>query len=153
LRLKANKQEEKTWITRGHMMNITYARKVMMLLLVETELRDLFEAMKNVMLCISYLKLATLRVKAMKAIKKLIVVDPEILSDSQILKIIQLRLADVSSSTREMTLDLLWHCLTKVNFENEAKSHLFEQEFVNKYLDLVVERADDNNLGVRKKVV
>lgn len=63
-------------------MNITYAKKVMKLLSIETELRDLFEALKNVMLCISYLKLATLRVKAMKAIKKLIKQNPEILAEA-----------------------------------------------------------------------
>jgi hypothetical protein len=63
-------------------MNITYGKKIMKLLSIETELRDLFEALKNVMLCISYLKLATLRVKAMKAIKKLIKQNPEILAEA-----------------------------------------------------------------------
>ena len=75
-------RHEKTWITRGHLMNITYAKKLMKLLSIETELRDLFEALKNVMLCISYLKLATLRVKAMKAIKKLIKQNPEIIAEA-----------------------------------------------------------------------
>ena len=60
---------------------------------------------------------------------------------------------DVSSSTREMTVDLLWHCLTKVEFESAEKSKMFETQFVKKYLALIVERADDKNLGVRKKVV
>ena len=78
----------KTWITRGHLINIQYIRNVIRLLNIETELRDIFQALKNVMLCISYLKLATLRQKAMKTIKKLIKINPEILNDVEVLKII-----------------------------------------------------------------
>ena len=63
------------------MINFNYIKKVMRLLLVETEIRDLFQALKNVMLCISYLKFATLRAKAMKAIKKIIKQNPETLND------------------------------------------------------------------------
>jgi len=64
------------------------------------------------MLCISYLKFATLRAKAMKIIKKVIKINPEILHETEVLKIIQMRLMDVSSSTRESTLELLWSSLT-----------------------------------------
>lgn len=53
----------------------------MKLLVVETEIRDMFQALKNVMLCVSYLKFATLRAKAMKTIKKVIKLNPEILND------------------------------------------------------------------------
>ena len=74
------------------------------------------------MLCISYLKLATLRVKAMKIISKIIKINPEALHDAEILKIIQLRLMDVSSSTRETTLELLWHSLTRLNIEDDMKA-------------------------------
>ena len=60
----------------------------MRLLNIETEIRDIFQTLKNVMLCISYLKLATLRAKAMKIIKKIIKINPENLHDVEILKII-----------------------------------------------------------------
>lgn len=83
-------------------------RNVIRLLNIETEVRDLFQALKNVMLCISYQKFATLRAKAMKTIKAIIKINPETLNEKEVLKIIQLRLMDVSSSTREATLDLLW---------------------------------------------
>ena len=60
----------------------------MRLLNIETEIRDIFQTLKNVMLCISYLKLATLRAKAMKIIKKIIKINPENLHDVEVLKII-----------------------------------------------------------------
>ena len=60
---------------------------------------------------------------------------------------------DVSANTRESTLDLLWHCLTKIEFEDETKFDNFEREFIRKYLPILVERAEDNSLCVRKKVV
>jgi len=44
----------------------------------------------------------------MKTIKAIIKINPETLNEKEVLKIIQLRLMDVSSSTREATLDLLW---------------------------------------------
>jgi hypothetical protein len=84
----------------------------MKLLNIETEVRDIFHALKNVMLCISYIKFATLRSKAMKTIKKVININPEILHETEVLKIINMRLMDVSSSTRESTLDLLWSSLS-----------------------------------------
>jgi flagellar motor component MotA len=99
------------------------------------------------------MKFATLRAKAMKIIKKLIKLSPEILHDKDIMKILSLRLMDVSSSTRESTLDLLWYCLTKVDFDTEEKQMTFQKDFINKYLSIIVERADDSSLGVRKKVV
>ena len=49
-------------------------------------------ALKNVMLCISYLKFATLRAKAMKTIKRVININPETLHEPEILKIILMRL-------------------------------------------------------------
>jgi hypothetical protein len=109
----SEKQEgKKSWITRGHLINVQYARNVMKLLNIETEVRDIFHALKNVMLCISYVKFATLRSKAMKTIKKVININPEILHETEVLKIINMRLMDVSSSTRESTLDLLWSSLS-----------------------------------------
>jgi hypothetical protein len=60
---------------------------------------------------------------------------------------------DVSANTRETTLEVLWGSLTRVSFEDYQKSLLFEQEFIKTYLPIVIERADDNSLGVRKKVV
>lgn len=60
----------------------------MRLINIETEIRDMFHLLKNVMLCISYVKLATLRAKAMKVIKKVIKNDPETLHEEEILKII-----------------------------------------------------------------
>ena len=89
----------------------------------------------------------------MKTIKKIINADPETLHENEILKIISLRLMDVSSGTRESTLDLLWNCLTKVGFENDEKAALFEKQFILKYLPIIMERADDANLGIRKRVV
>lgn len=80
----------RTWITRGHNINITYVRTVMKLLIIESEIRDMFQALKNVMLCVSYLKFATLRAKAMKTIKKVIKLNPENLNDKEIHKIISL---------------------------------------------------------------
>jgi hypothetical protein len=38
-------KQHKTWITRGHMINIQYVRNVMRLLNVETEVRDIFKAL------------------------------------------------------------------------------------------------------------
>ena len=135
------------------MINVTYIRHVLRILHIETEVKEMFQALKNVMLCLSYMKFATLRAKAMKIIKKLIKLSPEILHDKDIMKILSLRLMDVSSSTRESTLDLLWYCLTKVDFDTEEKQLTFQKDFINKYLSIIVERADDSNLGVRKKVV
>ncbi len=99
---------KKSWITRGHLINLQYARNVLRLINIETEIRDIFALLKNVMLCISYFKLASLRVQAMKIIKKIIKMDPDTLNEEEILKIIHLRLQDISSSTRETTLDLLY---------------------------------------------
>jgi HEAT repeat associated with sister chromatid cohesion len=146
-------QQAKSWITRGHLISVGYVRNVMRLLNIETEVRDIFQALKNVMLCISYLRLATLRAKAMKTIKKVIKINPELLNDSEILKIIQLRLLDVSSSTRETTLDLLWQSLTKLNFDDDARTRQFEQDFLERYLPIIIERAEDGSLAVRKRVV
>ena len=75
----SGERAHKSWITRGHLINVHYVRNVMRLLNIETEIRDIFQALKNVMLCISYLRLATMRAKAMKTIKKVIKVNPEIL--------------------------------------------------------------------------
>ena len=68
-------------MTRGHLINVNYIRNLLGLLNIELELRDIFVALKNIMLCISYLKLATLRSKAIKAIKSLIKLKPENLND------------------------------------------------------------------------
>ena len=57
----------------------------------------------------------------MKTIKKLININPDILHDTEVMKIISLRLMDVSSSTRESTLDLLWSSLTKAQQFNSDK--------------------------------
>ena len=70
------------WITRGIKTNIYYTRSVYRYLNIELELRHLYEALKNTMLCISYFKQATLRSRAVKAIKNLIKLDPENLLDS-----------------------------------------------------------------------
>jgi hypothetical protein len=74
------------------------------------------------MLCISYQKFATLRAKAMKSIKTIIKINPDTLHEKEVLKIIQLRLMDVSSSTREATLDLLWQSLSQLNYSDEDKT-------------------------------
>jgi len=64
--------------------------------------------LKNILLCISYSKSATLRHKTLKIIKQAIKIDPiELLQDSQILQIIKLRIEDVSSITREIALDII----------------------------------------------
>ncbi len=105
------------------------------------------------MLCISYQKFATLRAKAMKSIKAIIKINPDTLHEKEVLKIIQLRLMDVSSSTREATLDLLWQSLTQLDYEEEEKTQKFQASFIKKYLSVIVERADDTSLGVRKLVV
>ena len=57
----------------------------------------------------------------MKTIKAIIKINPETLNEKEVLKIIQLRLMDVSSSTREATLDLLWQSLTQLNYADEDK--------------------------------
>ena len=75
-------------MTRGHLINVTYVRHVLKILNIETEFRDIFRLLKSTMLCISYQKLATLRVKAMKTMKKIIKINPEILHDVEVLKII-----------------------------------------------------------------
>lgn len=103
----------------------------------------MFLALKNVMLCISYMKLASLRAKALKSIKKIVKINPETINDEEIQRIVALRLMDVSSQTREMTLDLLWHCLTKSDFKKEESQAAFEREFLKRYLSLIIERADD----------
>ena len=89
----------------------------------------------------------------MKSIKTIIKINPETLHEKEVLKIIQLRLMDVSSSTREATLDLLWQSLTQLNYADEDKTQSFQTSFVKKYLAVIVERADDTSLGVRKLVV
>ena len=83
-----SEEKTKSWITRGHLINIQYVRNVTKLLNIETEVRDLFQALKNVMLCISYQKFATMRSKAMKCIKAIIKINPEVLHENEILKII-----------------------------------------------------------------
>jgi hypothetical protein len=60
---------------------------------------------------------------------------------------------DVSANTRETTLDLLWQCLTKLSFQDKDKLSHFERQFVIKYLPIIMERADDQSIGCRKKVV
>ena len=68
-------------MTRGHTIGVGYVRAVIRLVNVEMELRDIFYALKNTMLCISYLKLASLRVKAIKTIKSIVKINPENLHD------------------------------------------------------------------------
>jgi hypothetical protein len=58
----------------------------------------------------------------MKSIKAIIKINPDTLHEKEVLKIIQLRLMDVSSSTREATLDLLWQSLTQLNYSDEDKT-------------------------------
>ena len=89
----------------------------------------------------------------MKTIKKVISINPEILHETEVLKIIQMRLMDVSSSTRESSLDLLWSSLTQISESSSQKMKIFQREFMKKYLPIIVERADDTSLGVRKRVV
>jgi hypothetical protein len=57
----------------------------------------------------------------MKSIKAIIKINPETLHENEVLKIIQLRLMDVSSSTREATLDLLWQSLTQLSYADDDK--------------------------------
>ena len=63
----------------------------------------------------------------MKTIKKIININPEILHETEVLKIINMRLMDVSSSTRESTLDLLWSTLTQISEASSVKLKLFHK--------------------------
>ncbi|CDW77530.1 heat repeat domain containing protein [Stylonychia lemnae] len=121
------------------------------------QLRDILQALKNTMLCMSYFRQATIRAKAIKAIKSIIKINPENLLDANVQQIILLRLKDQSANTRETTLDLVSQYIQKFVVKNQAQNEQveleFQKKFVGTYLPIIIERADDSSICVRKKVV
>jgi hypothetical protein len=63
---------------------VQYIRLVIRALNIETEVKDLFQALKNVLLSLSYKKQATLRAKALKAVKKLVKINPETINEIEV---------------------------------------------------------------------
>ena len=109
-----------------------------------TEFKDLVGALKNMLMCLSYSKVATIRGKIMKIIKKLIKCDPSQLKDRDIQQILKLRITDVSSMTREGALDIIHRNLDQI----------VNEPILMEYMGMVIDRAHrDTNLTVRKKVI
>lgn len=123
------------------MIDVNYAKTIFRYLNIEVDLKDLFSAIKGTMLCLSYSKLASIRTLTIKSIKKLIKINPQNLLDENIQKIIEYRICDTSATTRENTLDLIMNFVVK------------EAKYQEKYFPVIVMRADDASIGVRKKVI
>ena len=142
--------QEKTWIKpQGITMKPEYVRAVMGQLSLALEFSDLFYALKNILMCLSYSKQATLRNKAMKIIRQLIKNDPQkMLQDEEIQTILKLRITDVSSVTRESALDILSKNIENLVSMPDSGSILLD------YMNMVIERAQtDTNINVRKKII
>jgi len=122
-------------------VDLRYASSVMLLLNIKLELNDLFKLLKDKILIISYEKLPSLRAKSIKVIRDLVEIRTDNLLDDFVLKIVQSRLSDDSSSTRESTIDLI------------SKFILKGKEFFEKYLPVVQGMIYDPSLTVRKKVI
>jgi hypothetical protein len=129
--------QEKSWLKpRGITLKPEYVRRVMEYLSLQLEFGDLFFALKNMLLCLSYSKQATLRSKAMKIIRQLIKNDPEnMLQDSEIQAILKLRITDVSSITRESALDILFKNIDNLVAIPNSGPILLD------YMNMVIERA------------
>lgn len=105
-----NRKEESQnyWSQRSLTWNVEFARAILSSQSYLTEMKDVFQALKSILICVSYSKQATLRQKSMKIIKALIKTDPlNMLQDVNIQLIIQLRVEDISSVTRESALDII----------------------------------------------
>eukprot|EP00347_Sterkiella_histriomuscorum_P014234 403361660 len=140
--------QDRSWISRGQQLSIHYIRNVLKYLSIELELRDVI-----------YFKHATMRAKAMRAIKNIIKINQENFVDPQIQKIISLRLQDISSGTREGTLDLISQFLQKRYLaQKQEKSADDNSSFLlRKFLEIygieIINRAKDQNSNVRKKAL
>jgi hypothetical protein len=84
------------------------------------ELPDLFNAMKDILILVACKsKLATMRSKALKAIKAVIKTQPSLLLDIGVQNLLTLRISDNSTVTREAAVDLLLQYLNNTNDETK----------------------------------
>ena len=101
-------KEEKTWLHRDLTFSPEYAKAVLLKVTYLCELPDLFTAMKDILIFVACRsRLATLRSKALKAIRALIKSEHTLLLDVGIQNLISSRISDPSSVTREAAIDLL----------------------------------------------
>ena len=106
-------KEEKTWLHRDLNFSPEYAKAVFLKVTYLCELPDLFTAMKDILIFVACRsRLATLRSKALKAIKALIKQEYKLLLDSGVQSLVSSRMSDPSSVTREAAIDLLLQFLS-----------------------------------------
>lgn len=139
-----DRNNAETKSARGTLIRVEDARSTMSHIFYTLDLKEAFVGLKNVLLCLSYSKIASIRNKVMKIIKKLIAVDSQaMLKDNDVQAIMKLRISDVSAMTRESALDILLK-----NLDN------FETDILHEFMAMVIDRAHcDTNLSVRKKVI
>lgn len=133
----------------GAKVDVEASRRKMSAICLGQEFRDVFYSLKNMLLCVSYSKHATLRNKVMKIIKKLIKSNPiEMLGDAEVQQILKIRITDASAVTRESALDILHKNLSGI-IELETDGRLMKE-----YMSMIIARAhSDTSLTVRKKLI
>ena len=83
----------KSWITRDLTFNAEYGKLVHLKLNWIEQLQDLKTALKNILVCVAMVaKEATLRAKAVKGIKALVKLQPDSLTDPEIVRVLKRQL-------------------------------------------------------------
>ncbi|KAF8333610.1 uncharacterized protein EI90DRAFT_2994571 [Cantharellus anzutake] len=82
-----------------------------------------------------------MRTKALRALGQIVVVDNQVLRDSNVKRAIENHLRDSSSAVREAAVELIGKYLTTV------------PEVASEYFSQILERIADTGLGVRKRVI
>lgn len=112
--------ENRTWLHRDITFNPEYSKAIFLKVTYICELPDLFNAMKDILILVACKsKLATMRSKALKAIKAVIKTQPSLLLDVGVQNLLTLRISDNSTVTREAAVDLLLQYLNRSNDETK----------------------------------
>lgn len=142
-------KENRTWLHRGVTFSPDYAKAILLKVAYLCELPDLFKAMKDILILVACKsKLATLRSKALKAIRAVIKAQPDLMLDQGIQNLVTVRMQDQSTVAREATVDLLVQFLT----DKQDKELASMDRFVDFYLPLILQRSADRSQMVRRKV-
>ena len=130
-------KEAKTWLHRDITFSSDYAQAILLRVTDICDLRDLFTVLKEILIFVACKsKLATLRSKALKAIKATIKLQPTLLLDQGIQQVISHRISDQSSIAREAAIDLL------LTFFSEKQDY---DKFIKVYLPLILQRSSDKS--------
>jgi len=139
-------KENRTWLHRDITFSPEFAKAIYLKVTYVCELPDLFRAMKDILIFVACKsKLATLRSKALKAVKAVVKAQPTLLMDDGIKSLIAVRISDPSTVTREAAIELLMQYFT-------AKALSEPGQFIDLYLPIILSRSSDRSQMVRRKV-